>query len=115
MTPSPVNPTSSVKQDVSYTLWVYKTLCEKPLAKYYPCTMVRRTEGLHSLDVVRVKWYFTVNSPDKRNTDLSGIFFHKHSPYLGVRTYGDWAYFAHLREYHTPLKPVTIYVSTTHP
>jgi hypothetical protein len=43
------------KEDVSYKLCVYKAFCEKPLAKDHPCTLVKGSEGLHSLDVVWVK------------------------------------------------------------
>jgi hypothetical protein len=44
-----------IKQDVSYKLCVYNTFCKKPLAKHHPCMMVRRSKGLHSLDVVWAK------------------------------------------------------------
>jgi hypothetical protein len=47
------------KQDVSCKLCVYK--------KSHPCTRIRRSEGLNSLDVVWVKWLFMDNSPDKWN------------------------------------------------
>jgi hypothetical protein len=57
------------QQDVSYKLCVYNALSKKPLAKHHPCTMVRRSEGLHSLDVVWVKLLFMENSADKGNTD----------------------------------------------
>jgi hypothetical protein len=57
------------KQDVSYKLCGYNAFCEKPLAKHHPCTMVRRSVGLHSLDVVGVKWLLMENSSDKGNTD----------------------------------------------
>jgi hypothetical protein len=87
------------KQDVGYKPWVYNAFCEKPVAIHRPCTMVRRSEGLHSLDVVWVKWLSMENSPDKGNNDTfnscssshsgSGIFFHS-SQYRtnisGVRT-----------------------------
>jgi hypothetical protein len=47
--------------------------------------MVRRSEGLHSLDVAWLEWLLMENSPEKRNPDIlstcissysgSGIFF----------------------------------------
>jgi hypothetical protein len=97
--PSLVNPASSVYRTLA-TKCVYNAFCEKPLTKHHPCTVMKRTEGLHSLDVVRVKWLFMENSPDKGNTGTSsscnssqtgsGIFFHssqymnfsKNRPYL---------------------------------
>jgi hypothetical protein len=49
------------KQDVSCKLCVYDAFCKKPLAKQCPYTMVRRSEGLYSLDVVWVNWVDTDN------------------------------------------------------
>jgi hypothetical protein len=42
------------KLGVSYKLSVYNAFCEKPLAKHHPCTIVRRSENLYSLDMVWV-------------------------------------------------------------
>jgi hypothetical protein len=62
---------------------VHEAFLEKLLAKHRPYTMVRGSEGLHSLDVV---WVFMENSADKGNTDTfsscnslhtgPGFFFH---------------------------------------
>jgi hypothetical protein len=57
------------KQNDSYKLCVYNAFCEKPSAKHHPCTMVRRSMGLHSLDVVWVEWLFMENYPDKGTAD----------------------------------------------
>jgi hypothetical protein len=43
------------KEDVSYKLYVYNEFYEKPLAKHQPCSLIKRSEALHSLDVVWVK------------------------------------------------------------
>jgi hypothetical protein len=43
------------KQYVSYKPRVYNAFCKKPVAIHRPCMMVRRSEGLHLLDVVWVK------------------------------------------------------------
>jgi hypothetical protein len=115
------------KQHVSYKLCLYNAFCEKRLAKRHPCTIVGRSEGLHLLDVVWVKWLFMENSLDKGSTDTfsscnslhigSGIFSHssqyanfsKTRPYLGrhwlldIRRLGFFCSF----EYYTPLRPVT--------
>jgi hypothetical protein len=34
---------------------VYNAFCEKPLAKHHSYTMIRRSEGFHSVDVIWVK------------------------------------------------------------
>jgi hypothetical protein len=120
------------KRDVSYKLCVYKAFCEKPLAKHRPHTMVRRSEVLHSLDVVRVKWLFMENSPDKGNTDTfcsrnsshtgSGIFFHssqyanfsKTRPYLSRHWFLDICWLGHfcpLKWEPYTLKPVILLTS----
>jgi len=39
-----------------------KTHYEKPQENKHPCTMARKTEGLHLLDVVRVKWFFILQT-----------------------------------------------------
>jgi hypothetical protein len=90
------------KQAVSFKLWVYDLFCQKPLVKQHPYTVISRSEGLHSPDVVRVKWFFMENPPDKGKANVlstcnsshtgSGIFLHS-SQYAhfrrGVRT-DDW-------------------------
>jgi hypothetical protein len=72
------------KQNVSYKLRVYNAFCEMPLAKPHPRTMVRGSEGLHSLDVVWVKWLFMKNSPDKGETYT---FSSCNSSHTGSRTF----------------------------
>jgi hypothetical protein len=80
------NPGDRPGQYVSYIVCVYKAFCEEPLAKHRPCTMIRRSECLHSLGLVWVKRCLMENSPDRSNTDTfcscsyshtgSGIFLH---------------------------------------
>jgi hypothetical protein len=66
------------------------------LARHHPCMMVRRSEGLHSLDVVWVKWLFRENSVYKENTDTISScnslhtgykFFHSSQYVRFVKTY----------------------------
>jgi hypothetical protein len=96
---------------------VYKEFSEKPLAKHRPCTTVRRREGLHSLDVVRaIIQTRGVPTPSGRHTG-SGVFFHsphyanfsKSGSYLSMHSLLD--VFAHLSEYHTPLKLATHFLA----
>jgi hypothetical protein len=110
------------KQNVGYKLCVYKAFCEQPLRKHI-CTMVSGSEGLHSLDVVWVKWLFMESSPEKWNTKTSSnckfrdslLLFSarelpKTSPYFSRHWFYrdvDGEVFAHLSEYYTPFKPAT--------
>jgi hypothetical protein len=85
------------KQDVSYKLCVYNTSCEKPLTKHHPWTMVRRSEGLHLLDVVWVKWLFMGNSSDEGNTNTFSVQFFSHwcqdlLPLFSVRELSYWEF-----------------------
>jgi hypothetical protein len=123
--PSLVNHASSVNR-MLVTHCVYNAFCEKRLAKRHPCTTIRRSEGSHLLDVVRVKWLFMENYPDKGNTNTfsscnsshtsSGIFrasqyanFSKTSQHFITHWLLDTyrlGFFCSL-EYYIPLRPVT--------
>jgi len=108
MTRSVVNPASSVKKDICYRSWVYKTHYEKPVENHHPCTMARKTEGLHFLVVVRVKWFFILHTT---GTLAFRDILPQTSPVswnvlvLGPILTG--ILFTHLRECHTPLKSAT--------
>jgi hypothetical protein len=41
--------------------------------------LIKRSEALHSLDVVWVKWLFLENSADKGNTDTSSSWNSSHT------------------------------------
>lgn len=41
------------KQHMVHKLCIYNSFCEKPLTKYHPYTLVRGSECLHSLHIVR--------------------------------------------------------------
>jgi hypothetical protein len=108
MTRSHVNPASSVKKDVCYRLWVYKTHYEKPLETRHPCTMTRKNEGLHLLDVVRVKWFFI---PQTTGTPTFPDILPQTSPVSwNVLVLGQILtriLFTHLRGCHPTLKSAT--------
>lgn len=103
-----MNPASSVKEDACYRLWVYTTHYAKSLENYHPCTMARKNEGLHLLDVVRVKWFFTLQTtgtPNFRNIlpQTSPVSWNV----LGWGHILTGILFTHLRECYTPLKSAT--------
>jgi hypothetical protein len=94
------------KQDVSYNAF-----CEKPLAKHHPCTMVRWSVGLHSLDVVGLRRLLMENSPDKgkpitysscNSSHTGSCIFFRSSQYANISVgtdfwaCDDWGFFAHL-------------------
>jgi hypothetical protein len=46
---APVNPASSTNRILATNCVFTMQFCENPLAKHQPCTMVRKSKGLHSL------------------------------------------------------------------
>jgi hypothetical protein len=84
---------------VSYKLRVYNEFCRKSWAKHHPCVMVRRSEGLHSLCVVRRKWLFLESSPDKGTTDPFSNFNSQHTD-SGIYP-SQYANFSKTRPYHS--------------